>query len=77
MSTAERVVFVMSAKYAQRRSIDDIAGQLGIDNAICLRMMIALRGRGLVRYWPGGEWGLTTTGNAARNRLTSLPRCGF
>lgn len=68
------MVFVMSMKYAQRRSIEDVAAQLGIDETTCRRTMIALRCAGLVRWWSSDEWGLTSAGNATRNHLTSLPR---
>lgn len=73
MRNSERVVLAMSMKYAQRRDVADVADQLGIDQATCLRTMIALRGAGLVRWWPGDEWGLTSAGNATRNHLSSLP----
>lgn len=72
MNISERIVFVMSIKYAQRRSVESIANQVELSSDVVLGKLLDLQSRKLVRRWTDGGWGLTGTGNMARNRLTSV-----
>jgi DNA-binding transcriptional regulator LsrR (DeoR family) len=72
MNTSERIVFVMSIKYAQRRSVESIANQVDLSRDFVLDRLLELQRRYIVRRWTDGGWGLTGTGNMARNRLTTI-----
>jgi hypothetical protein len=67
----DRVVLVMSIKYAQRRPLDDIAAQLGARERLTRAALLHLELRGYVRRWDDGQWGLTSSGNTRRNKLTA------
>jgi DNA-binding IclR family transcriptional regulator len=73
MTTNDRIVFVMSTKYAQRRSADDLAGQLKLMPSTAYSRLASLERRGLVRRWTDGTWNLTPIGNMRRHELTALP----
>jgi DNA-binding transcriptional regulator LsrR (DeoR family) len=72
MNISERIVFVMSIKYAQRRSVESIANQIELSRDVVLDRLLELQSRKLVRRWTDGGWGLTGTDNMARNRLTTI-----
>jgi DNA-binding IclR family transcriptional regulator len=61
----------MAHKYAQRRDVGGLAQQLGLQQQETQDALDQLQRRGLVRRWPDGQWGLTTTGNSLRNRRTA------
>jgi hypothetical protein len=61
----------MAAKYAQRRSVFDLADQMGA-HPVAVELELKLLERGhFTHRWPDGQWGLTQAGNGARNRITS------
>jgi Mn-dependent DtxR family transcriptional regulator len=66
-----RVILIMAAKYAQRRSAADLALQMRIDERLVSDELCCLERLGYARCWPDGTWGLTQQGNAKRNQLTS------
>lgn len=72
MTTNDRIVFVMSTKYAQRRSADDLAAQLEIKPVTAYRCLTSLEQRGFTRRWTDGTWSLTTAGNMHRHELTTI-----
>lgn len=72
MNTPSRIIFVMSIKYAQRRSVDNLANQVGLSSDVVLDKLLDLQRRKLVRRWTDGGWGLTQAGNMTRNDLTSI-----
>jgi Mn-dependent DtxR family transcriptional regulator len=61
----------MALKYAQRRSAEDLAGQLHLDGFQVLSELHELKRSGYVRCWSDGTWSLTSQGNAKRNQLTA------
>lgn len=72
MTTNDRIVFVMSTKYAQRRSADDLAAQLEIKPVTAYRCLISLEQHGHTRRWTDGTWSLTCAGNMHRHELTTI-----
>jgi hypothetical protein len=76
MTLADRIIFIMSIKPAQARSVYDLSAQLvdyGTVRNIASELLM-LRAAGLVAVTPGGppRWTLTGSGNKRRNELATL-----
>jgi hypothetical protein len=70
LTLADRLVLVMAVKYAQRRSVFDLAKQL-YAHPVAVELELKLLDRSyLTRRWTDRRWGLTSAGNLLRNRLT-------
>ena len=70
-SLADQTIRVMAMKYAQRRTVSDIALEVGQDQRLILSELRMLERSGSVRRWTDGGWGLTSQGNMRRNELVS------
>jgi predicted transcriptional regulator len=67
----ERLILVMAMKYAQRRSAENLAAQLGLSLQVVVDELKLLDRMNLVHRWSDGRWGLTSAGNIRRNHLTT------
>ena len=67
----DQVVRIMAMKYAQRRTVEDLALELGAEPGKVQRALGKLKKQGLAGTWPDGAWGLTSEGNMKRNHLTA------
>jgi hypothetical protein len=76
MNISERIVFVMSIKYAQRRSVESIANQIELSRDVVLDRLLELQSRKLVRRWTDGGWALRepTTWPVTALRPSTIPR---